>query len=730
MSKKLVIVESPAKAKTISRFLGSDYVVKSSFGHVRDLPKNDLGIDVAHEFKPTYVIPPKAEAVIKELQKATATASGLFLATDPDREGEAIAWHLKQVLHPRLTVSRISFHEITREAIEAAIKHGREIDHNLVEAQVARRELDRLVGYSLSPLLWKKVARGLSAGRVQSVAVRLVVEREREIDKFKTVEYWSLIAMLSKRGDATRFPANLIAIDGKTLGRLALQADVAQKLEKDLKKARYTVQSVEKKEIKRSPAPPFTTSTLQQEANRKLGYGAKRTMTVAQHLYEDGFITYMRTDSVNLSTSALKQARDVIAAEFGKEYVPDRPRLYRSTVKNAQEAHEAIRPVRFAARPDSLAGELDASARKLYELIWKRAIASQMTEARFERTSVDISAANCLFRATGQIPLFLGYYKVYIEGRDDAEEEIEGLLPPLAIGDHLTLHDLKAEQHFTEPPPRYTEATLVKTLEELGIGRPSTYAPTLGVIVARGYVRLEEKKFWPEDIGGLVTDLLVEHFPTVIDYQFTAGLEKELDDIADGKRDRVAVLHQFYTPFAKLLKEKEHELSKKELTEEVTDQKCPKCGRPLVIKMGRFGKFYSCSGYPECDYRDKIGKAGKPAPEPVETGEKCPLCGNALVKRTGKFGQFIGCSTFPKCRFIEQSLPEGKEQIPCPKCHNPLVPKRTKRGKIFWGCSTYPKCDFATWNDPAKVPPTMEEYEANKAKRATREHGTKNKKTK
>lgn len=708
MGKNLVIVESPAKARTISRFLGSDYKIMASMGHVRDLPHSKLGIDVEHQFEPTYIIPIKAKPVIRDLAKAVASASVVYLATDPDREGEAIAWHLKAVLHPRMKVARISFHEITRAAIESAIKAGRDVNIDLVEAQSARRTLDRLVGYSLSPLLWNKVARGLSAGRVQSVAVRLVVDREREIEKFNKVEYWSLQATLQKPKHDIQFPAFLLSVDGKQIGRNSLGGEQARDLEKKLKSADYVVERVDKKEVKRSPAPPFTTSTLQQEANRKLGFSAKRTMVIAQHLYEDGHITYMRTDSLFLSSSSLKQARDVIAEEFGPQFLPERSRVFVNKSKNAQEAHEAIRPVRLHIKPGALKGEVDSGALRLYELIWKRTLASQMADARFERTSADISARKCVFRATGQVPLFLGFLKVYVEGRDDVEDEVEGLLPELDNKDKLTLINLKAEQHFTEPPPRYTEATLVKMLEELGIGRPSTYAPTIGVIQTRGYVTMEEKKFVPQDIGTLVTDLLIEHFPTIVDYQFTADMEKELDNIAEGKQDRVAVLEHFYTPFMALLKVKEKELDKKELTESATDKKCPKCGRPLVIKMGRFGKFYACSGYPDCDYTDRIGAKGNLAPEAKDVGRKCPLCSNELVERVGKFGKFIGCSTFPTCRYIEQA--ENKLSVPCPKCHNPLVPKRTKRGKIFWGCSTYPTCDFATWNDPVKTPPTMDDY--------------------
>ncbi len=713
MGKKLMIVESPAKAKTISRFLGSDYTVTASYGHVRDLPKSKIGVDVEHNFEPTYIIPVKAKNVITDLEKKVKTADAVYLATDLDREGEAIAWHLKEVLHPKIGVKRITFHEITKSAIEDAIKHARDIDQNLVEAQAARRILDRLVGYTLSPFLWKKVAGRLSAGRVQSVAVRLIVEREREIRAFKAVEYWSLIANLQKKNAKPDFLAGLVAIDGKTLGRVALKQGTAQDLEKSLKKSEFKVAAVEKKQVKRSPPPPFTTSTLQQEANRHLGFSAKRTMTIAQHLYEDGFITYMRTDSVQLSKDALGQAREVIKDQFGAEYLPATSRFFANRSKNAQEAHEAIRPVRLARLPKDAKAEIDPGAFRLYELIWRRALASQMTEASFERTSADIAAKNCTFRATGQVPLFLGYLKVYNE-KNDMQEEVEGLLPALKVGDDLKLLDLKAEQHFTEPPARYTEASLVKILEELGIGRPSTYAPTISTIQDRGYVSLQEKKFVPSDIGELVTDVLVEHFPEIVDVSFTAELEEKLDDIADGKRSRVEVLSAFYTPYAKNLKNKEKELSKKQLTEEKTDRKCPKCGKNLVIKVGRFGRFYACSGYPECDYTDKMASSGAPAPEPEEVGRACPTCGKPLVKRVGRFGPFIGCSDFPKCKFIEQAK-ETLMDVMCPKCGKPLVQKRTKRGRTFWGCSTYPACNFATWDDPRNVPPSLEKFEAAQA---------------
>lgn len=697
MGKKLLIVESPAKAKTIGKFLGSDFKVLASMGHVRDLPTSKLGIDVDHKFEPSYVIPTKAKKTIAMLKDGMKEAEVVVLATDPDREGEAIAWHINEILKPKVGVKRIVFHEISKAAVEDAINNSRAIDLDLVEAQVARRELDRLVGYTLSPFLWKKIARGLSAGRVQSVAVRLVVERENEIKKFKTVEYWSLTAKLEKGGKTPQFLAQLISADGKSIDKLGLDGESAKKFEALLKSAKYEVKSVDKKEVKRTPPPPYTTSTMQQDAIRKLGFSAKRTMMLAQQLYEDGFITYMRTDSVNMSNAAAGDARDLIKTKFGAEYLPEKARHYANKSKNAQEAHEAIRPVHLDRTPDDIKTQLDPSKLKLYSAIWKRAVASQMCEARFERTTADIVAGSCIFRANGQQPVFAGYLKVY--GLNAEEEDQDGLLPDLEVADKLNLIDLLAEQHFTEPPARYTEATLVKALEELGIGRPSTYAPTLSTIQDRGYVTLVEKKFEPQDIGELVTDLLVKHFPQIVDYKFTAGMEDQLDDIADGKRERPTVLAEFYEPYAKLLKEKEKELSKEDVSQQKIEQKCPKCGKDLMIKYGRYGRFIACTGFPDCDFTEQVQDGTKkPVAPPEPTGEKCPKCGCDLVKRKGRFGFFVGCSAYPKCDYIEQKV--IKVESKCPKCKSDIVVRRTKRGKVFWGCSSYPKCDYASWTNP------------------------------
>src|SRR3989344_3915439 len=593
----LVIVESPTKAKTISKFLGSEFIVKSSFGHVRDLPKSKIGVDTEKEFKPTYVVPPKAKIVVEELKAAMKHATDVILASDEDREGEAIAWHLSETLDLK-NPKRIVFHEITKTAIQDALKHPRELDMNLVHAQQARRILDRLVGYELSPFLWRKVRFGLSAGRVQSVAVRIVVEREREIQKFKKEEYWSIEADLAKQKSEKTFRAKLIQIGEKKLDKFAVTNDgEAQKLVSDIKDARFTVAEISKKEVTRNPAPPFTTSTLQQEASRKFGMSAKQTMMIAQKLYETGLITYMRTDSLNLAQSALKQAQEIIGAQFGKEYGLA-PRYYTNRSKGAQEAHEAIRPTDLSVQHDTLKSA-DAGHRKLYDLIWKRTLASQMQPAVMDQTSVDVEAKNekleaqsYLFRASGSVIKFDGFIRAYTEDKDeDSEEEVEGQLPELSKDEPLDLKKLEPLQHFTEPPPRYTDATLVKALESNGIGRPSTYAPTLTTIQDRGYVERIDKKYQPTEIGFLVNDLLVEHFPKILDINFTSHIEDELDEIAEGKIKWAPVIEEFYTPFHKHLKEKEKEV-KKVVQESTTP--CQHCGKMMVIQFGRMGKFLAC----------------------------------------------------------------------------------------------------------------------------------------
>ncbi len=748
---KLIIVESPTKAKTISKFLGKDYRIESSFGHIRDLPKSKMGVDLKNNFEPEYVVPKTAQKRVSALKKLASKAPEVILATDEDREGEAIAWHLTQALELAKSkiknqksklVQRIVFHEITKPAIEEALKHPREIDLKLVDAQQARRILDRLVGYELSPFLWKKVRRGLSAGRVQSVALRLIVEREREIEKFKAQEYWTIEAKLKKGGepDNQAFLAKLHEVNGVTLKKFDIGTKAkADKIVGELQGAKYQIIEVKEKEARRFPAAPFTTSTLQQEAARKLGFTAKQTMMFAQELYETGYITYMRTDSVNLAESALRQAQEVISKKFGQAYALPSPRRYKTKSKGAQEAHEAIRPTDLMKDPELLEGTLEVPSAKLYDLIFKRTLASQMPEAVFDQTTVDIMAdlppqawggmkgevepspsrqplsysplargegknGKYLFRATGQVLKFDGFIKIYTEGRDETEstEELpEGQLPKLKAHESLTSLGVEGKQHFTEPPPRYTDASLVKTLEEYGIGRPSTYAPTISTIIERDYVTRKERKFFPTEIGTIVNDLLVEHFPEIVDFQFTAHMEEELDDIAAGKLKWQPVIHEFYKPFKSHLEEKKITVEKHQ---EQTDIPCPICGKPMLKKFGRFGQFLACSDYPNC-------KGTKPLPEDEAIqkklqaengGKKCPTCaqGELLVRR-GKFGYFLGCSRYPECKHVEKI--EKNTGVACSQCgEGQLVEKRTRKGRTFWGCNRYPKCDYATWKYPGQ----------------------------
>jgi len=721
----LVIVESPTKAKTISKFLGSDFIVRSSYGHVRDLPKSKLGVDVEKKFKPTYVIPPKAKKAVEELQDAMKHADNVILASDEDREGEAIAWHLAQALDLDLkTAKRIVFHEITKSAIQEALKSPRTIDMNLVDAQQARRILDRLVGYELSPFLWRKVRFGLSAGRVQSVAVRIVVEREREIQKFKKEEYWSIEADLAKQKSEKTFRAKLIQIGEKKLDKFAVTNDgEAQKLVSDIKDARFTVAEISKKEVTRNPAPPFTTSTLQQEASRKFGMSAKQTMMIAQKLYETGLITYMRTDSLNLAQSALKQAQEIIGAQFGKEYGLA-PRYYTNRSKGAQEAHEAIRPTDLSVQHDTLKSA-DAGHRKLYDLIWKRTLASQMQPAVMDQTSVDVEAKNekleaqsYLFRASGSVIKFDGFIRAYTEDKDeDSEEEVEGQLPELSKDEPLDLKKLEPLQHFTEPPPRYTDATLVKALESHGIGRPSTYAPTLTTIQDRGYVEKIEKKYQPTETGFLVNDMLVEHFPEIVDINFTSHVEEELDDIAEGKIKWAPVIEEFYTPFHKHLKEKEKEV-KKVVQESTTP--CQHCGKMMVIKFGRMGKFLACP--------DPESKVTQPLPEEAAKikeleektkDEKCPICGKAMEIKRSRFGYFLGCVDYPKCKGVAKIL--TRTGFKCPNCNiGDIVERKSRgRGRLFYACSRFPDCTFLMSKKPeseADLAPALEHWKDNPPK--------------
>ncbi|MFC1598837.1 type I DNA topoisomerase [Patescibacteria group bacterium] len=704
MAKSLVIVESPTKAKTISKFLSKDFKVESSFGHIRDLPQKELGVDVDKDFKPKYEIPVKAKKQVKKLKELLAKSDKVILATDEDREGEAIAWHLLKALKLKeKDTQRIAFHEITKKAIEQALASPRQIDMNMVDAQQARRILDRLVGYKLSPFLWKKVARGLSAGRVQSVAVRLICERESEIEAFKQDEYWSIEAELEK--DKQKFIAELKKENDKSFKKLDIKDEKqAQQILDNLNKASYQVQSVDRKETKKQPPTPFTTSTLQQEASKKLGFSAKQTMMLAQRLYEGinigkqgsvGLITYMRTDSLNLSTTSLDNIREYINSTFGKEYLPDGAKIFKTKSKGAQEAHEAIRPTDVNNTPEDIEQYLEPRQFRLYRLIWQRTLACQMQPAIMDSTKVDIKAGDYTFRANGSVIKFPGFLKVYQTAVK------ENILPDLQEKDELNLIELKKNQHFTQPPARYSEAMLIKALEEYGIGRPSTYAPTLSTIQDRNYViKNEEKKLQPTDIGLLVNKLLVEHFPKIVDYNFTANIEADLDKIAEGKKKWIPLIADFYTPFIDNLKLKEKEIDKKAITEEKTDAVCDKCGSPMVIKMGRFGKFLACSNYPECRNTQPLFGT-KEEQEAQETDEKCPECKNPLVVKMGRFGKFLACSNYPECKFTKQIV--KSTGLKCPQCKKgDVVIKKSKRGKIFWACNQYPDCDYASWENPNK----------------------------
>ena len=670
---QLIIVESPSKGNTIQKFLGSDYNVLSSYGHVRDLPKSELGVDVDNNFKPKYIIPAKSRKVIKFLKEGIKKAGLTILATDEDREGESIAWHLAQALDldGKTPYQRIVFHEITKPAIEEALNNPRKIDMNLVDAQQARRVLDRIVGYKLSPFLWKKVARGLSAGRVQSVTVRLVVEREREIQNFIPQEYWTIAALLRK--SKREFEALLIKKDGEVIPQLGIKTKKeADKIVKDLSGVEYKVSNVEKRELKRNPLPPFTTSTLQQTAWQRFRFPAKFTMQLAQQLYETGKITYHRTDSLNLSDLSLFSTKKFIIKNYGKEYWAGFLKRYKAKGRT-QEAHEAIRPTCPERTPELL--KLDKNQLKLYDLIWRRFVACQMSQAIFNSTTVDIAAKKYTFRATGQILQFDGFLKVYPIKYEENE------LPLLKINEILELIKLVSSQHFTQPSPRYTEATLIKVLEENGIGRPSTYAPILSTIQERNYIEKDEqKRFRPTEIGTVVNDLLVNHFPEIVDIGFTAEMEEDLDKIAEGKRKWTPVIREFYEPFEENLQKKYQEVSKKDITEKPTEKTCPKCGAPLLIRLGKYGKFYACSKFPKCRYTKSL--------EENTLGIKCPKCkkGKITEKRTKKGKIFYGCDQFPKCDFALWDRPTAEK---CPKCKSLLV--ETKRKQIK--CSNK-ECDF------------------------------------
>jgi len=737
LGKSLVIVESPAKAKTINKFLGRNFTVKASMGHVRDLPKKTLGVDEKKDFKPTYEILPGRKKVIDELKKAAGSADKVYLAPDPDREGEAISWHLSEVLKKsNKNLYRVSFNEITKRAVQHGIEHPEKIDSHKVDAQQARRILDRLVGYKISPLLWDRVRRGLSAGRVQSVALRMVVEREREIQAFVAEEYWTLAALLEGAAPPP-FEARLLKVKDK-------KADLTNQEQTDavvrsLKKASFTVESVESKEKKKNPVPPFITSKLQQDASRKLGFTVKKTMTLAQRLYEGmdvgdlgtiGLITYMRTDSTRIAPEAMQEVRDYIRATHGAEHLPDEPRVYK-TGKGEQGAHEAIRPTSMSLAPEQVKQFLQKDEFQLYNLIWNRFVASQMKPALFDVTTADIKAGDCTFRASGSTMKFPGYLAVYQdvvekEKKDkDAEKDAAAedddanrALPPLAKGDTLHLKSLDPKQHFTQPPPRFTEASLVKELEENGIGRPSTYASILSTIQNREYVEKVDGKFVPSEIGMTVTDLLVGHFADILDIKYTARMEEELDEIEEGRLDYVTALKDFNKQFSKDMKAATANMENIKAKEEPTDKVCEKCGKPMVIKWGRYGRFMACSGYPDCKNTQELApvvkggagggaNGGKSTEAPVipEEHGSCEKCGSAMVVRKGRFGPFLACSAYPKCRNTKKIAIDKEGAITvtrkpdkildekCPQCSKPLAVKDGRFGE-FTACSNYPECRY------------------------------------
>ncbi|MEK7627423.1 MAG: type I DNA topoisomerase [Patescibacteria group bacterium] len=694
---KLIIVESPTKARTISKFLGKNFTVMSSYGHVRDLPKKELGIDIENDFKPKYVIPLNAKKQVMALKEQAKKSDSVILATDEDREGEAIAWHIANILKLKdEQCERIVFHEITKKAIEEALKNPRKINLGLVDAQQARRILDRLVGYKLSPFLWKKVAKGLSAGRVQSVAVRIIVDREREIKAFKPQEYWHIYCIFEK--GETQFTGDLARFQNKKIGRLDVKNEMeAQKIKKELTGQNFQISKLEQKEILKYPNPPFTTSTLQQAASVSLHFSAKQTMRIAQQLYEGvqidkeqtGLITYMRTDSFNLADDFLNKSQKFISNSFGNNYGVAVPRRFKTKSKGAQEAHEAIRPTDPERTPESIREYLDPQQYRLYSLIWRRAVASQMAEAVFDSTKAEIKSDNeYFFLSKGEVMKFDGFLKVY------SQKEIKDkILPSLKEEDKINMLDIKTEQKSTEPPARYSEAALIKILEEKGIGRPSTYAPTISTIQDRNYVlKNEQKKLQPTEMGTIVSNLLVDHFPDIVDFDFTAKMEENLDEIAEEKRKWSPMIKEFYEPFAKNLKNKSQEINKKDITEEESNEICEKCGKKMVIKLGRYGKFIACSNYPEC-------KNTKPLNDAEKTDEKCEKCNSPMKVKHGRFGAFLGCSKYPECKNIKSFA--KIIGVKCPKCgEGEVAEKMTKKRRMFFGCNRWPKCDFASWKKP------------------------------
>ena len=726
MAKNLLIVESPSKAKTLQKYLGSDFEILASYGHVRDLIPKSGAVDPDNHFAMKYQLVSRNSKHVDAIVSAAKQAENLYLATDPDREGEAISWHLQEILKSKrglknIQPQRVVFHEITQKAVLDAIAHPRQIEINLVDAQQARRALDYLVGFNLSPLLWKKIRRGLSAGRVQSPALRLICERENEIKAFEAQEYWTI--HLDSHKGRSKFTAKLVQWKGEKLEQFSLpneaaQAEVLQDLLAAGKEAH--VSAVEKKKRSRNPAAPFTTSTMQQDAVRKLGMTTDRTMRTAQQLYEGidvgqgaiGLITYMRTDSVTLSDEALTEIRHYIEYKIGKDYLPASAKQYKTKSKNAQEAHEAIRPTSVYRTPESVKPFLSADQFKLYQMIWQRTVACQMTAAKFDQTTVDIRLGEGIFRATGQVQTFAGFLSVYEEGTDDNEEgEEHKKLPDMAEGDTLPVDKIEGEQHFTTPPPRFNEATLVKALEEYGIGRPSTYASIISTLKEREYVTLEQKRFIPTDTGDIVNKFLTEHFAQYVDYHFTAKLEDQLDEIANGKREWIPVMDNFWKGFHKQVTEKES-IERAKFTTEELDEICPQCGNhKLQIKFGKMGRFIACAGYPECSYTRNVNETAEQAAERVAQeaaeqaeleGRKCPKCEGQLVYKHSRTGsKFIGCANYPKCKYVESLEPVKDTGVTCPECNKGhLIERKSRYGKLFYSCNTYPDCKYATWNPP------------------------------
>ena len=716
-AQKLIIVESPSKTKTLSKILGKDYTIKASYGHIRDLIPKAGAIDIEDTFKLNYELIQRNEKHVKAIKDAiTPSVTELLLATDPDREGEAIAWHLLEHLKrsrklKNITVKRLSFNEITPKAIKEAIANPRELNMDLINAQQARRALDYLVGFNLSPLLWKKVKTGLSAGRVQSPALKMIVERELEIEAFKQQEYWSIGATC--QADSASFPAALTHYESEKLEQFSITDEakaikVTEAIKQDAS-GHLTVQSVKEKSRQRQPAPPFITSTLQQDASRKFGFSTKKTMMLAQQLYEGvdvngsqvALITYMRTDSVNLSQDAINDIRAWLSKNHGSDYLPSTPRVFKTKSKNAQEAHEAIRPTQISMHPDQLQHQLEKDLHRLYQIIWQRAVASQMSPAKMKLVSAELFCPIATFKATGSTITFPGFLAIYEESSDDKKEK-SSLLPALQEGQKVVMQAIEPKQHFTEPAPRYSEATLVKSLENHDIGRPSTYTAIISTLLKREYVILDKKRFFPTDIGRVVYRFLNEFFNQYIDYPFTAKLENELDSIAHGEHDWQNTLSEFWSPFHQQVDKIDQEVQRKDVTSEAMDEKCELCGHQLLIRLGKNGRFVGCSNYPDCKYTRPLEASPDAPQDPTpELDRKCPKCNHDLAYKVGRYGRFIGCTNYPECRHIESLNPPKELEVTCPKCNeNKMVQKRSRKGKIFFACNGYPKCKYAVWDEP------------------------------